>query len=71
VEEAFWVSLSTLTDPARRVSYRHPLLGAEVYPGILVGDSERHVVWGLTYRFVEILLAAAGRALPDRQGALA
>jgi 8-oxo-dGTP pyrophosphatase MutT (NUDIX family) len=71
VEEAFWVSLSTLADPARRVSYRHPLLGAEVYPGILVGDPERHVVWGLTYRFVEILLAAAGRALPDRQGALA
>jgi 8-oxo-dGTP pyrophosphatase MutT (NUDIX family) len=71
VEEAFWVSFSTLTDPAQRVAYRHPLLGDEVYPGILVGEPERHVVWGLTYRFVEILLAVACRALPDRQGAVA
>jgi 8-oxo-dGTP pyrophosphatase MutT (NUDIX family) len=60
VEEAFWVSLSALSDPARRVEYTHPLLGAETYPGILVGDPDRHVVWGLTYRFVEIFLAVAG-----------
>ena len=60
VEEAFWVSLSVLSDPARRVEYRHPLLGAEIYPGILVGDPDRHVVWGLTYRFVEIFLSAVG-----------
>jgi 8-oxo-dGTP pyrophosphatase MutT (NUDIX family) len=60
VEEAFWVSLSVLSDPARRVEYRHPLLGAEIFPGILVGDPDRHVVWGLTYRFVEIFLSAVG-----------
>jgi 8-oxo-dGTP pyrophosphatase MutT (NUDIX family) len=60
VEEALWVSLSTLCDPVRRVGYRHPLLGSEIYPGILVGDPERHVVWGLTYRFVERFLAVAG-----------
>ena len=60
VEEAFWVSLSVLSDPARRVEYRHPLLGAETYPGILVGDPDRHVVWGLTYRFVEMFLSLAG-----------
>ncbi len=60
VEEAFWVSLSVLSDPARRVEYSHPLLGAETYPGILVGDPDRHVVWGLTYRFVEIFLSVAG-----------
>jgi 8-oxo-dGTP pyrophosphatase MutT (NUDIX family) len=56
VEEAFWVSLSVLSDPARRVEYTHPLVGAETYPGILVGDPDRHVVWGLTYRFVESFL---------------
>lgn len=60
VEEAFWVSLSVLSDPARRVEYRHPLLGEETYPGILVGDPDRHVIWGLTYRFVEMFLSLAG-----------
>jgi len=60
VEEAFWVSLSALSDPARRVEYTHPLVGAETYPGILVGDPDRHVVWGLTYRFVEIFLGVVG-----------
>jgi 8-oxo-dGTP pyrophosphatase MutT (NUDIX family) len=64
VEEAFWVSLPVLSDPARRVEYTHPLLGAEIYPGILVGDPDRHVVWGLTFRFVEIFLSAAGGAPP-------
>jgi hypothetical protein len=60
VEEAFWVSLSALSDPARRVEYSHPLVGAETYPGILVGHPDRHVVWGLTSRFVETFLAVAG-----------
>ena len=60
VKEAFWVSLSALSDPARRVEYSHPLVGAETYPGILVGHPDRHVVWGLTYRFVEMFLAVAG-----------
>lgn len=64
VEEAFWVSLSTLTDPVRRVEYSHPLIAAETFPGILVGDPERHVVWGLTYRFVESFLAVTGQVLP-------
>jgi len=67
VEKAFWVSLEALSDPARRVEYRHPLLGAETYPGILVGDPDRHIVWGLTYRFVETFLSVAGRGLPSRR----
>jgi 8-oxo-dGTP pyrophosphatase MutT (NUDIX family) len=62
VEEAFWVPLEVLFDPARRVEYFHPLAGAEAFPGILVGDPERHVVWGLTYRFVEGFLAVLGEA---------
>jgi 8-oxo-dGTP pyrophosphatase MutT (NUDIX family) len=70
VEEALWVPLSFLTDPTRRVEYSYPLAGAQPYPGILVGDPDRHVVWGLTYRFVEMFLAVTGRALPDRWGAL-
>jgi 8-oxo-dGTP pyrophosphatase MutT (NUDIX family) len=67
VEEAFWVPLAALSDPAQRVEYRHPLMGSVTYPGILVGDPDRHVVWGLTYRFVENFLAVAGEPLPDRR----
>jgi 8-oxo-dGTP pyrophosphatase MutT (NUDIX family) len=64
VEEAFWVSLSALTDPVRQVEYIHPLLPDETYPGILVGDPDKHVVWGLTYRFVETFLTVLDRDLP-------
>jgi len=70
VEEAFWVPLSALSDPARQIEYSHPLAGSETYPGILVGDPDRHVVWGLTYRFVEKFLAVMGKALPHRSSNL-
>jgi hypothetical protein len=36
------------------------------FPGIVVGDPERHVVWGLTYRFLEIFLGIIGYPLPER-----
>ena len=36
------------------------------YPGILVGEPERHVVWGLTYRFLEVFFEIIGRPLPNR-----
>ena len=71
VEEAFWVSLSVLSDPARRVEYTHPLLLAETFPGILVGDPDRHVVWGLTFRFVESFLSVADRSPSIRRGVVA
>jgi 8-oxo-dGTP pyrophosphatase MutT (NUDIX family) len=71
VEEALWVPLSALSDPARRVEYIHPLASSQTWPGILVGDPDRHVVWGLTYRFVENFLAVAGQPLGDRRGVIA
>lgn len=63
VEEALWVPLRRLVDPRHHVEYPTPWAG---YPGILVGAPERHVVWGLTYRFLEILLDRLGHPLPDR-----
>ena len=36
------------------------------FPGILVGTPERHVVWGLTYRFLEVFFEIAGKPLPNR-----
>jgi hypothetical protein len=66
VEQAFWFPLAELLDPARRVEYRFGPGNAGRYPGILVGDPERHVVWGLTYRFLEVFFAAVGHPLPER-----
>ena len=40
------------------------------YPGIVVGDPVRHVVWGLTYRFLEVFYEIVGRPLADRWGTL-
>jgi 8-oxo-dGTP pyrophosphatase MutT (NUDIX family) len=67
VREAFWFPLPSLLDPARFVD--RPMRRSEIdlaFPGILVGEPERHVVWGLTYRFLEVFFRIAGRPLPDR-----
>jgi hypothetical protein len=47
---------------------RHPYSVAvkTSLPGIVVGNPDRHVVWGLTYRFLEILFSAVERPLPVR-----
>jgi 8-oxo-dGTP pyrophosphatase MutT (NUDIX family) len=66
VETAFWFPLAELRDPARHVGYAHPARPASIYPGILVGEPGRHVVWGLTYRFLELLFSALGQPLPAR-----
>jgi 8-oxo-dGTP pyrophosphatase MutT (NUDIX family) len=67
VREALWVPLRHLLDPARHVTYPYPQGGSSYFPGILVGN-ERQVVWGLTYRFLEMFFAPLGRRLPAAQG---
>jgi hypothetical protein len=72
VESAFWVPLGQLLAPERQVDYRfRPELGALSMPGIRVGDAEPHVVWGLTYRFLERFFELLGRPLPVGRDALA
>jgi len=66
VREAFWFPVPELLDEQRHIDYSHVHTGDARYPGILVGEPQRHVVWGLTYRFLEIFLRAAGRPLPQR-----
>jgi 8-oxo-dGTP pyrophosphatase MutT (NUDIX family) len=61
VREALWVPVSRLVDPVRHVDYRW---GLGRYPGIVVGEPDRHVVWGLTYRLVDELLRVVGVPLP-------
>jgi 8-oxo-dGTP pyrophosphatase MutT (NUDIX family) len=66
VNEAFWFPFDALLDPQRYVD--HPVEhrpGAHA-PGILVGKPGRHVVWGLTYRFLENFLEVLGQPLPKR-----
>jgi 8-oxo-dGTP pyrophosphatase MutT (NUDIX family) len=64
VREAFWFPLRALLDPERHVVGRR-YAGTQL-PGILVGRPERHVVWGLTYRFLEHFFEVLGRPLPGR-----
>jgi len=58
--------LPSLLEPARFVE--RPVARAESFhfPGILVGKPDRHVVWGLTYRFLETFFQIVGHPLPDR-----
>lgn len=64
VRDALWVPLDHLQDDARRVPFYWPRdQRATYYPGILVGEPDRHVVWGLTYRFLELFFVALGRQL--------
>ena len=77
VASALWVPMERLVDPAYHVAHPTPIGD---YPGIFVGDrSERdpregidesdplhHVVWGLTYRFLELFLERLGHPLPAR-----
>jgi 8-oxo-dGTP pyrophosphatase MutT (NUDIX family) len=63
VAHAFWFPVSDLLDPARRDHYE--IRGLR-FPGVLVGQPGRHVVWGLTYRFLEGFFERLGRPWPDR-----
>jgi 8-oxo-dGTP pyrophosphatase MutT (NUDIX family) len=63
VAEALWVPVRMLLDPLRHVGYRW---GPRRWPGIRVGDPDRHVVWGLTYRLLEGLFGVAGMQFPER-----
>jgi len=61
VREVLWVPLAVLVDPARRVVHPWPPaapLGE--FPGILVGEPGRHVVWGLTREVVLHFLEVVG-----------
>jgi 8-oxo-dGTP pyrophosphatase MutT (NUDIX family) len=64
VRDALWVPMATPLAGSRHVPFFWPREQREThYPGILVGRPERHVVWGLTYRFLELFFTAIGRKL--------
>lgn len=66
VADAMWFPVEGILEPARHVAYRSPQVTEVEFPGILVGRPGRHVVWGLTYRFIDIFMQAIALPLPDR-----
>jgi 8-oxo-dGTP pyrophosphatase MutT (NUDIX family) len=71
VREAFWVPVRDLVEPGRQVRRSFRGTGTFEFPGIVVGEPDRHVVWGLTYRFLEVFFRALGRPFPSAWGAAA
>jgi len=66
VREAFWVPVRELVEPARLVRRSFHGTGSFEFPGIVVGEPDRHVVWGLTYRFLEVFFRVLGKPFPDQ-----
>jgi ADP-ribose pyrophosphatase YjhB (NUDIX family) len=71
VREAFWVPVRELVEPTRQVRRAFRGTGTFEFPGIVVGEPDRHVVWGLTYRFLEGFFRALGQPFPDAWGSAA
>lgn len=63
VQAAFWFPLADMLEEARRVEFTTSHRPGDRFPGILVGIPDRHVVWGLTYRFLENLLDVLGQSI--------
>jgi 8-oxo-dGTP pyrophosphatase MutT (NUDIX family) len=57
VQHALWFPLAGLHDTHRQVEHVVPELPDVRFPGVVVGLPDRHVVWGLTFRFLDRMLA--------------
>ena len=62
VRDAFWVPLSTFTDPARHVTAEVSFDGERLQtPAVRLPQQDKPVLWGITYRlvsrFIEIVTA--------------
>ena len=65
VERAFWFPLARLLEAERHVRRSYSYRGFEVVlPAIRVLEGEGPLLWGLTYRFLEIFLRLVGEELP-------
>jgi 8-oxo-dGTP pyrophosphatase MutT (NUDIX family) len=65
VEQAFWLPMPRFLEAERHVQRSYSYRGLEVMlPAIRVLEGEGPLLWGLTYRFLEIFLRLAGEELP-------
>jgi 8-oxo-dGTP pyrophosphatase MutT (NUDIX family) len=66
VHDAFWFPLASLSDPERQIDHPADVESDRLFPGILLDEPRRRVVWGLTYRFLDRFLSVLGQPLPER-----
>ncbi len=66
VRDAFWFPLAALSDRERQTDHPADVESDRLFPGILVDEPRRRVVWGLTYRFLDRFLRVLGQPLPER-----
>jgi 8-oxo-dGTP pyrophosphatase MutT (NUDIX family) len=65
VKQAFWMLLSELCDPDRHVERTFTYADREIgVPAIRVLEREEPVLWGISYRFLELLLQVIGGEIP-------
>jgi 8-oxo-dGTP pyrophosphatase MutT (NUDIX family) len=66
VADGFWLPLREIVQPDRHVERGFDYLGQTLYlPAIRVMDGEGPVLWGLSYRFLEILLTLVDHEIPS------
>lgn len=66
VADALWFPVKGMLDADRHVGYRSSHAADVEFPGIEVGGPKSQIVWGLTYRFIDIFMGAIEHPLPDR-----
>lgn len=66
VARAFWVRFETMLDTKRHVTYPFVYEGFHVpMPALDLLGPEQPVLWGLTYRFLDLMLGLTGRKIPS------
>lgn len=70
VQQAFWFPLAGLHEAERQVEHVIPEMPDLRFPGIVVGEPDRHIVWGLTFRFLERMLHVIDRPFSEPWGNL-
>jgi 8-oxo-dGTP pyrophosphatase MutT (NUDIX family) len=67
VADTRWVTLSEIASPERQVWREFEYRGGKIeLPGIRIFEDERvPILWGLTYRFLEVFMRVAGLPIPN------
>ncbi len=69
VVEAFWRSLATLEETERHTEQAFRFYDEDVLlPATRILDGEGPVLWGMTYRFLEMLMSLLDRKIPGTPG---
>ena len=60
VQDAIWNPVASLADSRMFVSRFRPVNYDGEFPGILCGEHDSRIIWGLTYRFLCLFFEVAG-----------